>query len=161
MSVAQDRSPSPVIWLDRLGGRYVIAPRRSNSAHLHRSWRAIYATAKASLACAASSRILAATPRRFGSQPKISKTTPCKVAGGRRHGRFGPTLDTSGQISGTPSSSHNPSNARGCDFCEEAMAPLWQAWPIHRTAEVHATSRCSAATSHFLCSLSAIAHSKP
>jgi hypothetical protein len=23
-----------------------------------------------------------ATPRRFGSQPKISKTTPCKVAGG-------------------------------------------------------------------------------
>ena len=97
MSVAQDRSPSPVIWLDRLGGRYVIAPRRSNSAHLHRSWRAIYATAKASLACAASSRILAATPRRFGSQPKISKTTPCKVAGGRRQGRFGPTLDTSGK----------------------------------------------------------------
>src|SRR5438105_14028491 len=38
---------------------------------------------------------LAATPRRCGSQPKISKTTPCKVAGGRRQGRFGPVLDTS------------------------------------------------------------------
>src|SRR5712675_3725992 len=25
-------------------------------------------------------------PRSCGSQPKISKTTPCKVAGGRRHG---------------------------------------------------------------------------
>jgi hypothetical protein len=35
---------------------------------------------------------------------------------------------------------------RGCDFCEEAMAPLWQAWPIHKTAGVHATSRCRAAT---------------
>jgi hypothetical protein len=43
----------------------------------------------ASLACAASSRILAAMPRRCGSQPKISKTTPCKVAGGRWQGRFG------------------------------------------------------------------------
>src|SRR5712691_495466 len=59
--------------------------------------RAIFATAKASLACAASSRILAAAPRRGGPQPKISKTTPCKVAGGRRQGRFGPTLDTSGK----------------------------------------------------------------
>src|SRR6266852_1244172 len=39
---------------------------------------------KASPTCAASSRILAATSRRFGSQPKISKTTPCKVAGGGR-----------------------------------------------------------------------------
>jgi hypothetical protein len=38
------------------------------------------ATAEAVLACAASGRILAAMPRRFGSQPKISKTTPCKVA---------------------------------------------------------------------------------
>jgi len=28
---------------------------------------------------------------------KISKTTPCKVAGGRRQGRFGPILDTSGK----------------------------------------------------------------
>jgi hypothetical protein len=36
-------------------------------------------------------------PRGFGSQPKISKTTPCKVAGGRRQGRFGPILDTSGK----------------------------------------------------------------
>src|SRR6266702_7722369 len=35
--------------------------------------------------------------RRGGSQPKISKTTPCKVAGGRRQGRFGPTLDTAGK----------------------------------------------------------------
>ena len=49
------------------------------------------------LACAASSRILAAAPGRCGSQPKISKTTPCKVAGGRRQGRFGPILDTSGK----------------------------------------------------------------
>src|SRR6266699_6371999 len=55
------------------------------------------ATEKASPACAASSRILAATPRRCSSQPKISKTTPCKVAGGRRQGRFGPTLDASGK----------------------------------------------------------------
>jgi hypothetical protein len=39
--------------------------------------------------CAASSRILATTPRRCRPQPKISKTTPCKVAGGRRQGRFG------------------------------------------------------------------------
>src|SRR3977135_503219 len=28
---------------------------------------------------------------------KISKTTPCKVAGGRRQRRFGPILDTSGK----------------------------------------------------------------
>src|SRR6267378_2283018 len=28
---------------------------------------------------------------------KISKTTPCKVAGARRQGRFGPILDTSGK----------------------------------------------------------------
>lgn len=41
------------------------------------------------------------------------------------------------------------------------MAPLWQAWPIYRTAEVYATSRYSAAISHFLCSFSATAHSKP
>lgn len=41
------------------------------------------------------------------------------------------------------------------------MAPLWQAWPIRRTADVYATFRCSAAISHFLCSLSATAHSKP
>ena len=75
----------------------IIAPRRSNSAHLHRPRRAICATAKASLACAASSRILAAAPGRCGSQPKISKTTRCKVAGGRRQGRFGPILDTSGK----------------------------------------------------------------
>src|SRR6266566_8389247 len=34
---------------------------------------------------------------RHGSQPKISKTTPCKVAGGRRQGRFGQILDTSGK----------------------------------------------------------------
>jgi hypothetical protein len=31
------------------------------------------------------------------SQPKISKTTPCKVAGGRRQRHFGPALDTSGK----------------------------------------------------------------
>src|SRR4030088_1819204 len=39
---------------------------------------------QASLECAASSRI----SRRHvaGSQPKMSKTTPCKVAGSRRHG---------------------------------------------------------------------------
>ena len=75
-----------------------MALRRNNSAHLHRPRRATYATAEAAPpACAASGRILAATPRRFGSQPKISKTTPCKVAGGRRPGRFGPTLDTSGK----------------------------------------------------------------
>src|SRR5712675_3273967 len=53
--------------------------------------------ARHSATAKASSRILAATPRRGGSQPKISKTTPCKVAGGRRQGRFGPTLDTSGK----------------------------------------------------------------
>src|SRR5882762_200439 len=41
------------------------------------------------------------------------------------------------------------------------MASLWQACPIHRTTEVHATSRYGAATVHFFCSLSAIAHSKP
>ena len=41
------------------------------------------------------------------------------------------------------------------------MAPPWQAWPIHRTAEVHATSRCRAPSSRFLCSVSAIAHCKP
>jgi hypothetical protein len=29
--------------------------------------------------------------------PKISKTTPCKVAGGRRNRRFEPILDTSGK----------------------------------------------------------------
>ena len=29
--------------------------------------------------------------------PKISKTTPCKVSGGRCNRRFGPTLDTSGK----------------------------------------------------------------
>lgn len=40
------------------------------------------------------------------------------------------------------------------------MAPLRQAWPIHRTAEVHATSRRSAPTLSFLCSLSAIAQGK-
>ena len=38
---------------------------------------------------------------RCGFQPKISKTTPCKVAGGRRQGRFGALwgviLDTSGK----------------------------------------------------------------
>jgi hypothetical protein len=28
---------------------------------------------------------------------KISKTTPCKVAGGRRNQRFGPKLDMSGK----------------------------------------------------------------
>jgi hypothetical protein len=55
------------------------------------------ATAKASPACAASSRILAAAPASRRLQPKISKTTPCKVAGGRRQGRLGPILDTSGK----------------------------------------------------------------
>ncbi len=60
------------------------------NGHTFESCRARhFGTAKASLACAASSRILAATPRRHGPQPKISKTTPCKVAGGRRQGRFG------------------------------------------------------------------------
>ena len=53
--------------------------------------------ARHSATAKASSRILAATPRRRGSQPKISKTTPCKVAGGRRQGRFGPILDASGK----------------------------------------------------------------
>ena len=43
--VAQDRSPSLAIRPDRLGGRCIIAPRRSNSAHLHRPWRAIYTKA--------------------------------------------------------------------------------------------------------------------
>jgi hypothetical protein len=37
---AQDRSPSEVIWPDRLAGRGIIALRRSNSAHLHQPWRA-------------------------------------------------------------------------------------------------------------------------
>ncbi len=70
----------------RIWGQEFESPRARHSA-----------TAKASPACAASSRILAATPRRCSSQPKISKTTPCKVAGGRRQGRFGPILDTSGK----------------------------------------------------------------
>ena len=36
--------------------------------------------------------------RRVAVAPaKISKTTPCKVAGGRRHRRFEPILDTSGK----------------------------------------------------------------
>src|ERR1700736_848361 len=38
--VARDRSPSLVIRPDRVGGRCIIALRRSNSAHLHRPWRA-------------------------------------------------------------------------------------------------------------------------
>ena len=33
------------------------------------------------------------------------------------------------------------------------MAPLWQAWPIHRTADVYATSRRGAATLRFVCNL--------
>jgi len=80
LSVVRNRGSSPFRLPQGEVGFHIIAPRRNRSAHLHRPWRAIYATAKASLACAASSRILAATPRRFGSQPKISKTTPCKVA---------------------------------------------------------------------------------
>jgi hypothetical protein len=95
--VAHDRRPSQSCRWERAPSCSIIVPRRTNSAHLHRPWRAIYATARASLACAASSRILAAMPRRCGSQPKISKTTPCKVAGARRQGRFGPILDTSGK----------------------------------------------------------------
>jgi hypothetical protein len=96
--VVLNRGRSRVLRFRSVVGSGVIAPRRTNSAHLHRPWRVICATAEAAPpACAASGRILAATPRRFGSQPKISKTTPCKVAGGRRQGRFGPTLDTSGK----------------------------------------------------------------
>jgi hypothetical protein len=38
--VAKNRSPSLVIGQDRFCGRYVIASRRSNSAHFHRPWRA-------------------------------------------------------------------------------------------------------------------------
>jgi hypothetical protein len=30
-----------VMWPDRLVGRHIIVPRRNNSAHLHRPWRAI------------------------------------------------------------------------------------------------------------------------
>jgi hypothetical protein len=68
------------------------------------------ASTEASLACAAWGRILAATPRRFGCQPKISKTTPCKVANGRQ---CGPALDTSGKSTARLHHRINPSNARG------------------------------------------------
>jgi hypothetical protein len=88
----QYRRPSQICRLERVVGYGIIAPRRRSSAHLHRPWRAISATAKVSLACAASIRILAAMPRRCGSQPKISKTTPCKVAGGRRQDALGQYL---------------------------------------------------------------------
>jgi hypothetical protein len=40
---------------------------------------------------------LTVTPGRRGSRQKISKTTPCKVAGDRRNRRFEPILDTSGK----------------------------------------------------------------
>jgi hypothetical protein len=40
---------------------------------------------------------LTVTPGRRGSRQKILKTTPCKVAGGRRNRRFEPILDTSGK----------------------------------------------------------------
>ena len=67
---------------------------RQYRTHLFRTWSSRRREMRER---AASSRILAATPRRFGSQPKISKTTPCKVAGGRGQGRSGPILDTSGK----------------------------------------------------------------
>ena len=38
--VAQDRRPSQYHRLERLVGRGILAPRRTNSAHLHRPWRA-------------------------------------------------------------------------------------------------------------------------
>ena len=38
--VAQDRRPSQTYRLERVAGRRIIGARRSNSAHLHRSWRA-------------------------------------------------------------------------------------------------------------------------
>src|SRR6267154_636845 len=82
---------APVAQLDR-------ALPSEGKGHTFESCRVRhFGTAKASPARAASSGILAATPCRCGSQPKISKTTPCKVAGGRRQGRFGPMLDTSGK----------------------------------------------------------------
>ncbi len=82
---------APVAQLDR-------APPSEGGGHTFESCRARHSTtAKASPACAASSGILAAVPRRCGSQPKISKTTPCKVAGARREGRFEPILDASGK----------------------------------------------------------------
>src|SRR5712671_2126201 len=40
-SVAQNRRQSETYRLERMAGRGIIAPRRSNSAHLHRPWRAI------------------------------------------------------------------------------------------------------------------------
>lgn len=40
--VAQVRRPSQICRHDRIVGRGIIAPRRSNSADLHRPWRAIY-----------------------------------------------------------------------------------------------------------------------
>ena len=35
------------------------------------------------------------------------------------------------------------------------MARLWQAWPIHRTADVHATSRCRHCDPQLVCNVSA------
>jgi hypothetical protein len=60
-------------------GCRIIAPRRSNIAHLRRPRRATSSQRRPSPACLQEG----VTTGRLGSG-KISKTTPCKVAGGRR-----------------------------------------------------------------------------
>jgi hypothetical protein len=44
--VVRDRRASQTCQFERIAGRSIKAPRRNNSAHLHRLWRATYARAR-------------------------------------------------------------------------------------------------------------------
>ena len=64
--IAQDRRPSQIYRSVRVAGRNIIAPRRSNSAHLDRPWRATLRF------CATLSPI----GRKGRTEPPITATAP-------------------------------------------------------------------------------------
>ena len=102
--VAQDRGPSQICRLERVAGCGVIASRRSNSAHLHRPWRASPADdlteIERSVAAAVSThcRTGAITPK-----PRTGVSTPGWLTGQRVSQRFGNCDDWRGQKVERPS----------------------------------------------------------
>ena len=54
--VAQDRRPSLISRLKRMAASRIIAPRRSNSAHLHRPWRATHSPSVCGAPCSSARR---------------------------------------------------------------------------------------------------------
>src|ERR1700722_1084494 len=82
---------APVAQLDR-------ALPSEGKGHTFESCRVRhFVAAKASLAYAPSGRVFRCHPGSPRLPPKISKTTPCKVAVGRRNRRLEPILDRSGK----------------------------------------------------------------